>query len=349
MLDRRTVYLCPDLDRILEDVREVRPTIWLAVPRVWEKMYEGVMVQLSGLAPRKRRLVEWALAAGQSWHAALQEGESHRLGLRARLKTALAERLVTRKLRAALGLDRTQIAITGGAPGRSEVAEFFRGLGLWLQEVYGQTEGYGTTSLSLHTEFRPGSCGRPFPLVDVRIAEDGEILVRGDNVSPGYLDDDELTAETFCDGWLHSGDLGRLDDDGFLWVEGRKKDIIITSGGKNITPSKIEQAIATLPLVSAAVVIGEGRKYLSAIIYVDHNLLEDADPDDPEAAVRAVLDSHLDNVNASLSRPEQIKKYLVRFEDIEQDTELLTVTMKVKRHRIMGKFREDIDQLYAEE
>lgn len=154
----------------------------------------------------------------------------------------------------------------GGAPTSDEILNFFMALGIWLQDVYGQTEGHGTTSFATRDSIRFGSAGKPYPMVKVRIADDGEILVKGDNVSPGYYKDPVLTRETYKDGWLQSGGLGRIDEDGYLWVTGRKKDIIITSGGKNITPSKIESSLMSLPLVEYAIVVGEGKKYLSTII-----------------------------------------------------------------------------------
>lgn len=347
MLDGRTVYICSDLDRIMDAVREVRPTIWLGAPRTWEKMYDGFRAGRSQMSPRRQRLLDWALRTALRCESAHQSGAP--VSWPSRVQHALARRLVTSKILAALGLDRTAIAITGGAPSRPEIAQFFTALGLWLQEVYGQTEGYGTTSLALRSAFRAGSCGRAFPMVEVRIAADGEILVRGDNVSPGYYQEPQQTAESFVDGWLHSGDLGRMDEDGYLWVTGRKKDIIITSGSKNISPQLIELALSEAEILNGAVVVGDGRNYLTAILDVSRTKLAGYVPAgaSPERIAEAYLIEHVARVNKRFSRPEQIKRHLVVFDAFSLESGLLTNTLKLRRQAVLARFSPEIESMYG--
>ena len=241
-----------------------------------------------------------------------------------------------------------RISITGGAPGNPDAGDFFNALGLWMQEVYGQTEGYGTTSLSLRSDYRPRSCGRPFPRTEVRIADDGEILLRGDTISPGYYKEPEASAETFVDGWLHSGDLGHLDADGYLWVTGRKKDIIITSGGKNIAPQAIESAFNGVPGINGAVVAGDMRHYLIAVVDVDSAALRQSLPPDTtlEAHAAALVSDRLAEINTRFSRAEQIKKCLVVFDRFTQQEGLVTPTMKVRRALVLQRYADAISGLY---
>jgi long-chain acyl-CoA synthetase len=271
---------------------------------------------------------------------------------------ALARLLVIKRLLAALGLDRVETTVTGGAPTTREILDFFMALGIWLQDVYGQTEGHGTTSFATKDAIRFGSAGKPFPLVEVRFAEDGEILVKGDNVSPGYFKDPALTEETFRDGWLHSGDLGYLDEDGFLWVTGRKKDIIITSGGKNITPSKIETALMGCPLIENAVVVGEGKKYLTALLTLSPEggskfceqlgiRIQGTEELFACAALKEGVEQHLKAVNAELSRVEQIKKYRILPVHFSIEGGELTHILKVKRDAVQKKYAEEIEEMYS--
>lgn len=350
LFDQREVYICADPERVMDDVKTVRPTIWLGVPRVWEKIFEGFQGHLGGQSPVARRLVGWGLQAALGYERALQSGRSPGRGWGA-LKYRIARRLVVDRILEALGLDQVRIAITGGAPGNPEVADFFCSLGLWMQEVYGQTEAYGTTSLSLRSDYRAGSCGKPFPRTQVRIAEDGEILVRGDTVSPGYFKEPAASAETFVDGWLHSGDLGRLDQDGYLWVTGRKKDIIITSGGKNISPQAIESAFSGLPGINGAVVAGERRNYLVAILDLDSAIIRNAIPEGStfDEHVDAVVIEHLTGINSRLSRAEQIKKCTLVFDRFTQGEGLLTPTMKVRRAVVLDRFADAINTMYEKD
>lgn len=367
LLDGHCVHFIEDLERFADGLREIRPVAWAGVPRIWEKLHRSVMEYRNQLTGPKRRIFDWALIEGLAYQRRLYEGEP--VSPARRVRHSLARRWVIDPLLAALGLDRVEITITGGAPTSSEVLDFFLALGLWLQDVYGQTEGNGTTSIARRDQIRFGSAGKPFPYVQVCIAEDGEILVKSAAVSPGYYKDPELTAETFVGGWLHSGDLGRIDADGFLWVTGRKKDILITSGGKNITPSRIEGELMATPFIEHAVVVGDGRSYLTALLTLDveqaRDLLRKAGIHGGEEGVanstprelselilhpmlRERIHAHVERVNKALSRPEQIKSFQLLPAQFSTDGGELTPTLKVRRGAVLEKYSDIVEQLYAE-
>jgi len=356
LFDGRTVYFMGGYQQFAEDLREIRPAIWLGVPRVWEKLHEGVMSYRDALSETKQKIIDWALRAGAEYNWRKYEGERIAFALKA--KYAAARLLVIKKLLASLGLDRVEINVTGAAPTSKEILDFFVSIGIWLQDVYGQTEGHGTTSFATRDAIRFGSAGKPYPLVEVRIANDGEILVKGDNVSPGYYKNPELTQETFKDGWLYSGDIGRIDEDGFLWITGRKKDIIITSGGKNITPSKIEASLMSLPLIEHAVVVGDGKKYLTALLTLSEEggrkfaanegiaVKNCADLFSLEA-VQAAIERHVGKVNEKFSRVEQIKQYKTLPEAFSIEGGELTSILKIKRHYVQEKYAKEIEEMYS--
>jgi long-chain acyl-CoA synthetase len=351
-----TVYFMRGYEHFAEDLKEIRPTLWAGVPRVWEKLYEGVMKYRDSLPEKKQKIIDWALRTGSEFNWRKYEGKNIPFGLKA--KYHAARLLVLKKLLAALGFDRVEATVTGGAPTSEEILDFFVSIGIWLQDVYGQTEGHGTTSFATKDAIRFGSAGKPYPLVEVRIADDDEILVKGDNVSPGYYKDPELTKETFKDGWLYSGDLGYLDEDGFLWITGRKKDIIITSGGKNITPSKIETALMGLPLIEHAVVVGDGKKYLTALLTVSEEEGRKFAQKEGKAvkdrkdllalkAVNEEIERHVNKVNEKLSRVEQVKKYRILPGPFSVETGELTHILKIKRNVVRDKFAKEIEELYS--
>jgi len=356
LIDGGSVYFMGGYERFAEYLAEIRPTMWAGVPRVWEKLYEGVIGHRDTLSPRKRRIIDWALRTGAKLNWQKYEGKALSLTLRAEYE--IARLLVIRKLLRALGLDRAEIVVTGGAPTSKEILDFYMSLGIWLQDVYGQTEGHGTTSFATKEAIRFGSAGKPYPLVEVRIADDGEILVRGDNVSPGYFKDQELTEETFRNGWLHSGDLGILDEDGFLWITGRKKDIIITSGGKNITPSKIEAALMSFPLIEHAVVVGDGKKYLTALLTINEEEARKVSEGDKQGTegfedlsvdprVKARIDQYVTEVNERLSRVEQIKKSSILPRAFSIETGELTHILKIKRNVVQETYAKEIEKMYS--
>jgi long-chain acyl-CoA synthetase len=269
----------------------------------------------------------------------------------------MAEDMMFRPLREALGLDQVQFAVSGAAPINPEILKFFHAVNLPIAEVYGQTEGTGPTSLNPPERIKIGTVGPPIPGVDVRIADDGEILVRGGNVFQGYFKEVEATAEALEGGWLHSGDVGNLDEDGYLIITDRKKDLIITAGGKNVAPQELESRLKYHPLISQAVVVGDRRPYLAAIITLDPEAaarfaadrgLGAADPAElsqhPE--VRDAVAAAVAAVNAEYSHAEQIKRWTVLPRDFLQEEEEITPTLKVRRRAITQRYADEIGRLY---
>ena len=334
-------------------LREVRPTQLFGVPRVWEKMAVEVNRQIEKSPPLKRRLARWAIAAGRAVVDAEEAGDT--VPKRLLRRRARADRLVLHTLREAIGLDKARVLASGAAPLDPETMRFFRSIGLEILEVYGQSENAGITALTRPGRVRMGTVGQVFPGNEVRIAEDGEILVRGRVVFPGYLKNEEATRETVVDGWLHTGDVGELSADGYLKITDRKKDLIITAGGKNISPGNLEQALAAHPIVGRAVAIGDKRPFMSSLLTLDEEeaprvAADRGWPTDPEqlATHQPLLDelqSHVDAVNSRLSQVEQIKKFSVIPRDFQVNDEL-TPTLKVKRKVVVEKYADIIDAMY---
>jgi long-chain acyl-CoA synthetase len=267
----------------------------------------------------------------------------------------LAQRLVLRQARQALGLGAARLAVTGAAPISPDLLEFFSGLDVPIREVYGQSEDTGPTTVNRTDHTVYGSGGPPFPGVEVRIADDGEVLVRGRNVFLGYFRDPEETAATLVDGWLHSGDLGEFDDAGMLWITGRKKDIIITAGGKNVAPKPLEQGLRDHPLVAEVVVIGDRRRYLTAVLTLDDEaaagFLEErglTGPARESEAIRDEIQQAIDRLNTRFARAEQIKRFAILPRRLSIEEGELTPTLKVRRSAVAEHFAELIDAMYAE-
>jgi len=335
-------------------LHEVRPTMFFGVPRVWEKMAAQVRKGIDVLPAPRRALARWAIRVGERHFAARRRaavttvvpGLSHRL----------ADRLVLRKLRALLGFDEASILVTGAAPIAPEVIGFLGAIGLEVLEEYGQTEDTGVTAMNRPGRSRPGTVGRAFRGVDIRIAEDGEILVRGDVVFAGYYKEPSATAEALSGGWLHTGDVGEIDADGYLRITDRKKDLIITAGGKNISPSLIEGALQQHPLIGHAVAIGDRRPFVSALLTLDpeeadayasaHAITGGVDAVAADQHVLAEIAAHVAAVNASLSHVEQVKTWQLLARDFTVGDEL-TPTMKVKRKVVNDKYAGEIEQLYS--
>jgi long-chain acyl-CoA synthetase len=335
-------------------LREVRPTHFFGVPRVWEKMAAHVHKQIDASPPPRRALVRWAIRTGRRVSDLGERGTDIPAGLQRRHR--LADRLVLAKLRAALGFDDVRILASGAAPIDPEVLRFFRSLGLEICEVYGQSEDAGSTTLNRPGRTRIGTVGEVFPGNEIRLADDGEILVRGGVVFPGYLHDPEATEEALIDGWLHTGDVGEFDADGYLRITDRKKDLIITAGGKNISPGNIESALGTHPLVGHAVAIGDRRPYMTALLTLDADEApavassrgwpSDATQLAEHPEVRAELQRHVDAVNSKLSHVEQVKRFTILAKDFTPDKEL-TPTLKVKRKVVAETYADQIDALYC--
>ena len=347
-----SVYYAESIEVLADNIKQARPTVFAGVPRVWEKFHMGVISELGKATGLKAKIAHWAMSVGRQANALRNRGAEP--GGVLRLQERIADKLVLSKVRHALGLDRGRVLISAAAPISTEILEFFSAFFV-IHEVYGQSEDNGPTSLTLpgRTEF--GSVGVPFPGTEVKIAEDGEIVVRGPNVFMGYLHDPAATAETLVDGWLQSGDLGEFGETGYLTITGRKKDIIITAGGKNIAPSHLESGIKDSMVVGEAVVIGDRRKYLTALVTLEEDgvaefmrerSLSGAAHELPEVA--AEVQSAVDNVNSKVARVEQIKKFTILPRQLSIEGGELTPTLKVKRDKVSAHFASEIEAMYAE-
>ncbi|HKC78409.1 MAG TPA: long-chain fatty acid--CoA ligase, partial [Gaiellaceae bacterium] len=325
------------IEALPADIREIHPNVFFGVPRVWEKIAARIRAEVDALPGRRRRIGRWAFAVGERVGDLRQAGRPVPPLLASRHR--LADRLVLSRVRAALGLDQAQALASGAAPISLDVLRFFNGLGLEIDEVYGLSETTGATTFNRPGHARFGTVGPPLPGVEVRIAADGEVLVRGATVFAGYHRDPEATAAVLVDGWLHTGDVGELDADGFLRITDRKKDLIITAGGKNISPSNIEAALTRHPLIANAVVIGDRRPYLSALITIDPTEAA-AYPD-----VRTEVERHVEAVNATLANVERVRRWTLLDHDFTVGDEL-TPTMKVKRKVVAEKYAAEIEANY---
>jgi len=353
-----TIYFAESIERVPDNLREAQPDVFFGVPRIWEKFFAVAGAKLKDATGAKAAIVKWARGVALDVHARRDRGESVPVWLD--LQYRLADRLFYSKFKAAVGLGHARICVSGAAPVGREVLEFFTSLDLPVREVYGQSEDTGPTSFNLPGDARFGTVGKPIAGVTVKIADDGEILVHGPNVFMGYFKDPEATAATLRDGWLCSGDLGKLDPDGFLVITGRKKEILITSGGKNITPKNIEEDLKRHDLVGEVVVIGDRRPYLTALVvlraeglarWAKERGLDPAEAaktahDDP--AVRAELQRAVDDVNSRLARVETIKRFTVLPRPLDIEHGELTPTLKIKRAIVYKVWGEAIEAMYAE-
>ena len=325
------------------------------MPRIFEKIHTAATAKADAAGGVKAKLFHWAVGVGRE--VARREDRGGRPGLILKAQHALADKLVLHKIRDLFG-GRLKLALSGAAPIDTEILEFFHAAGIWVLEGYGMTETCAVETLNTIREHRFGTVGRPLPVCEVKIADDGEVLMRGPNIFKGYYNNAEATAETLDpDGWLHSGDLGELDADGYLSITGRKKDLIITSSGKNISPSNIENALKLCRWISQAVVYGDRRPYLTALLTSIPTrpaaLAEKvgASSTDPAAlaqdpAVRAELQAAVDEANAKFARIEQVKKFTVLERDLSQEEEELTPTLKVKRNVVYARYAEDFTRFY---
>jgi len=345
-----SVYFARSIAHVADDLKEVQPTVFFGVPRIWEKLHAGILTKAGAATGIKKRLLNFARKQGTLAAEARQQGKTP-----GGMALRVADRLVHQKVRDAVGLGSARICVSGAAPIAREVLQDLSSIGIIVLEVYGQSEDTGPTTFNRPENFRFGSVGPRLPGVEVKIAEDGEILVKGRNVFLGYFREEEATAETLQEGWLHSGDLGEFRGD-LLFITGRKKDILITAGGKNVTPKNIESALKNHPLVGEAVLIGDRRKYLTAVISLDPEASaawakeHGADPAKlaHNAALLAELDAHRDVVNGSLARVEQVKKLAVLPRPLSIEGGELTPTMKVKRAKVYAHFANEIEAMYAD-
>ncbi|MFE7799231.1 AMP-dependent synthetase/ligase [Nocardia sp. NPDC057440] len=358
MLEGGEITTVAVFGKVADALTEVRPTVFLGVPRVWVKVKGALEDRFDAQGPIKRRLVRWAIGVGRVKARAISDGRS--LGPLDRLRHRVAERLVLAPIRTRLGLDRTRVAVTGSVAIPPEVHEFFLGLGLPLCEGYGMTECTAGATLNGPDRVKIGTVGRPLPGAEVKLGDDGEVLIRGKMVMRGYRNDPEKTAETVdADGWLHTGDVGIIDADGYLAIVDRKKELIINAAGKNMSPSTIENTVTeNCPLAGTVVVIGEQRPYNTALICLDpdlsaafaqRNQLAEATvaelAKNPE--VLAVIERGVAAANSKLSRVEQIKKYLVLTEVWEPGSDVVTATGKLRRIPIATRYADTIESLYS--
>jgi long-chain acyl-CoA synthetase len=340
--------------KIVPNLAEVKPTNFPSVPRIFEKIYTAATASAEKEGGLKKAIFNWAIGVGRKVREMERRGEKP--GFLLRKQYEFADKQVLSKIRGLFGGNIKQ-CVTGAAPINPEILRFFDAAGVLVLEGWGMTETSTAATIARADRFKFGTVGKPFPGCELRIAEDGEILVRGPNVFQGYYKNEEATREALRDGWLHTGDVGEIDADGYLKITGRKKDIIITAGGKNITPANVEAEIKQHPLVSQCVVIGDRRPYLVALVTLDPEeaakfAKENDLPADPAALaaseqLRTAIEEHIERINEKFARVEQVKKFYVLPADLSQEGGELTPTLKVKRAVVHQKYAQEIDELYA--
>jgi long-chain acyl-CoA synthetase len=351
---RTVIGHTPDVKNLVEDLGEFKPTFVLAVPRVFEKVFNGAKAKAE--ADGKGKIFDKAAQVAIDWSRAQDTGGA---GIALRAQHALFDKLVYGKLRAALG-GRCLGAISGGAPLGDRLGHFFRGIGVTVFEGYGLTETTAAAAVNHDDALRIGTVGRPLPGVAAAIAEDGEILLRGGIVMRGYWKNEEATKEAIdSDGWFHTGDLGEIDDDGFLKITGRKKEIIVTAGGKNVAPAVLEDRLRAHRLVSQCIVVGDRRPFIAALITLDEEALPawlaskgkpaDLTPEQlsEDDDLLAELDAAVKDANKAVSQAEAIKKFKVLGTDFTEDNGMLTPSLKLKRSVVMKEFDREVEGLYA--
>jgi long-chain acyl-CoA synthetase len=348
-----SVYCCPDPNQLTVYLKEVHPQLAFGVPRVWEKIYNGVNAALAADPDRKAKFDDGVNAAIEIRRSNLDGDFTDEQ----QATLDFLDSVAFSNVRALVGLDAVELAITGAAPIPESVIEWFNAIGVPLAEIYGMSETTGPMTFSPE---RPkiGTVGRGCHGMDVRIADDGEVICRGGNVFQGYFKQPDKTAETIVDGWLHSGDIGEIDDEGYIKIVDRKKELIITSGGKNISPANLEAALKTIPLIGQAAAIGDARKFVSAILVLDPEAAAvwakshdkeslslpelAADPD-----VLAEVQAGIDEVNQQFAQVEQIKKFTLVGEEWLPDSDMLTPTSKLKRRGVNARYADEIEAMYA--
>jgi long-chain acyl-CoA synthetase len=346
-LGSTVAYWQKDPQKIISDLMEVKPSYFPSVPRIFEKIY--TLATSNAEDPEK---LQQAVKVGVTVRQMRERGDDVPAELQAAFDKA--EEALFQNVRNLFG-GNVQQCVTGAAPIAPEILEFFYACGVPVMEGYGMTETSTSATVNTPEAYRFGSVGKPMSGVEAKIAEDGELLLRGPNIFTSYYKNDEATRDTLIDGWLHTGDLGRIDEDGFVYITGRKKDIIITAGGKNITPANLENGLKQNRWISQAVVVGDRRPYLVALITIDPDELpafaqqHDLAPEDvaESDAMRAEVQKAVDEVNAKVGRVEQVKKFAILPHDLSQETGELTPTLKVKRNVVNDKFAGVVEALYA--
>jgi long-chain acyl-CoA synthetase len=352
-----TVNFAESLDTVPDNLREVGPALFFAVPRIWEKFYSSVALRMKEATPLGKLAYRWAIGIGLRVADHRLRGTSPGVGLR--MLDCLADFLVLDNIRRSLGLHRVRGAATGAAPIAPELIKWFMALGIDLREVYGQTENCGLATGVPRDRIKLGTVGLARPDTEVRISLDGEILLKGPHVFMGYYRNPQKTAETVVDGWLHTGDVGEIDDEGFLKITDRMRDIIITAGGKNITPSEIENQLKFSPYIADAVVIGDRRKYLTCLVMLDPDTVaqyaqEHSVPFTNYASlcrakpIQDLIQGEIEAVNIRFARVETIKNFRLIEQILTPEDEELTPTMKLKRSLVSRKYKAVIDDMYAD-
>ncbi len=345
----------PPQDFLNENFKEVHPSLVFGVPRIWERFQAGVAANLSHATGIRAKIAHWAMGVGNKSSALKNQGKepSGMLGL----QYNIANKLVFSKVKTALGFTNMRVGVSAAAPIAPEILQFFANLDIFIYELYGQSEGSGPTSTNRPGANKIGTVGQFWPETEIKLGEDGEIILRGPNVFLGYYKDEKATNADLIDGWLHSGDLGQFDEDGYLSIVGRKKEIIITSGGKNIAPKNIEAALKQCDLVSQAVVIGEQRRYITALLTLDpeaatafaqaNGIEGQTLHDNPK--VLEHLQKEIDTkVNPLFARVEQVRQFRVLPRDFSIEDGELTPTLKIKRRIINQNFAEEIESMYTD-
>ncbi len=348
-----TTSFAESIDRLLDNVAEVRPTFLFSVPRIYEKVYNAVLSGVIRGSRLKKQIFAFALMMGKAVSKRKRAGRWVPPWLS--LPFQAAELLVFNKLKKRFG-GKMRFFVSGGAPLALEIAEFFHCAGMLVLEGYGLTETVAASNVNRLDNYRFGTVGPPIPGVDLRIADDGEVLLRGGNIFAGYYRNEKATSETIVDGWFHTGDIGEIDKDGFLRITDRKKDLIVTSGGKNVAPQNIENLMKTAPIISQIMVHGDKRNYLTAIItldeeetrsYAEHKELEIEDWDElcQHPLIHARVEREMEARNKNLASYETIKKFQIVAQEFEVGEEL-TPSLKVKRKVVTEKYRDLLDGMY---
>lgn len=345
------------IEHVGKNIQEVEPTMMLVVPRVMDKIHQKVMSGIKGASPRAQKLIAWALEVGKEVMRDRAAGREQRVGLKA--KHWLAEKLVFKKLRERIG-GKLRYIIAGGAPATMEVMEFFNAIGINVMEGYGLTETAAPTNVNPLAKNKVGTVGPPLPLVEMKIADDGEILFRGPTIFKGYFKDEEKSKEVFTDGWFHTGDIGEVDKDGFLRITDRKKDLIVNAAGKNIAPQKIEGVLRTVPLVSQAIVFGDKRKTLVALLILEEQpAMEFAHEKGWQVEtfeelanlpqLKKYLKAEIAERSYQLADYEQVRNIAVLPRELSVESGELTATMKIKRNVLAKEYKDLVNSLYKDE
>jgi long-chain acyl-CoA synthetase len=342
-------------ETIFENIREIQPDIFFAVPRIWEKLYSTVAISINDSTPLQQWAYGKAIAIGREAGGYSEQWKPVPTWLR--MKVWLARTLVLNNVRRMIGLNRAKIGVTGAAPISPELIRWYMALGIEMNELWGMTEVTGAATCIPAGGARPGSIGVALPGTEVRLSDEGELLVRSAQVFMGYLNLPDKTAEVMIDGWLHTGDVGRVDDDGYFYITDRMKDIIITAGGKNVTPAEWESELKSSPYVTDAVVIGDKRAYLSCLVMIDQENVEQWAQDrnvpfsDYRSLTRskeviALIAHEIQKTNAYFARVEQIKEFRLIETRLTAEDEEMTPTMKLKRKLVNQKYADLIESMY---